>query len=103
MPMDKMPMQASQAASQYMARVNSPGHGLLYRWLSLILVMGLIFFLVIVVFPEFQRIPSVGHGAQLIIEQNIEAGAFYYTDVAKVPEAESMIRGAGVGPGGRNE
>lgn len=89
------------ATTQAVARAQRPGHGLLYRWGTFFLGTGLIALVILVVIPELQRIPTVGAGAQIIIDAGIEAGAFYYTDVAKVPEAESFIRGAGVGIDGR--
>jgi hypothetical protein len=86
-----------------MARAQRPGPGLFHRWLTFFLGLGLIALVILVLLPELQRIPTVGTGAQIIIDSGIEAGAFYYTDVAKVPEAEAFIRGAGVGVDGRAE
>lgn len=86
-----------------MARAQRPGHGLFHRWFTFFLGLGLIALVIFVLLPELQRIPTVGTGAQIIIDSGIEAGAFYYTDVAKVPEAESFIRGAGVSIDGRAE
>jgi hypothetical protein len=63
--------------------------------------LGLIGLVISVLLPELQRIPTVGTGAQIIRDSGIEAGAWYYTDVAKVPDAESFIRGSGVSIDGR--
>jgi hypothetical protein len=101
--MDSVHNRRFTPALRAMTRARSPGHGPFYRWFSFFLGLGLIGLVIFGLLPELQRIPAVGPGAQIIIDSGIEAGAFYYTDVAKVPEAESFIRGAGVGVGGGTE
>lgn len=79
-----------------LARAQGPGHGLVYRWLSFLLALALTGLVTFGLLPALQKLPAVAPGARIIIDQDIEAGAFYYTDVGKVPEAESFIRGAGI-------
>ena len=85
-----------QAVSATLARPYAPGQGLAWRLLKFILAITLAGLITFGLLPALQKLPPVAPGASIIIEHDIEAGAFYYTDVGKMPEAEAFIRSRAV-------
>jgi hypothetical protein len=79
------------------ARLQGEGRGGLVRWLALVVGAVLLGLLLFVAIPALQRLPGHAPAVQAIIDSEIEAGAFFYTDVQKVREAEAVVRGAGIG------
>lgn len=62
------------------------------KWLVFLLAVSLLMIFAFVLIPGLPGLLGLKHSHNLIIEEGIEAGAFYYPDVKKVGEAESYLR-----------
>lgn len=62
------------------------------KWLVFLLTVSLLMIFAFVLLPGLPGLLGLKHSHNLIIEEGIEAGAFFYPDVKKVGEAESYLR-----------
>lgn len=66
--------------------------GVLLRIGALLLSMALIWIFIFVIAPWIQKLPYVKPLADYIEENDIDAGALYYTEVEEFSEAERNMR-----------
>lgn len=64
----------------------------LRQWIALVLGIGLIMLLLFVVAPAAQEHMGIKDAVDEIRQRDIEAGAYYYTGVEQVRDAELFIR-----------
>lgn len=71
---------------------NAGSTGAARRWMALLLGLALIGLFLFVVAPAAVQVAGIGGAVDAIAQKDIEAGAYFYTDVAKVGEAELYLR-----------
>lgn len=64
----------------------------LKRWLALVVAVLCMAGFAFLGLPALERLPGLGPAVKAVRESGIEAGAFFYTDVDKVREAELHVR-----------
>lgn len=64
------------------------------RLMALLLGLALIGLFLFVAAPAAVQVTGIGSAVDAIAQKDIEAGAYFYTDVAKVGEAELYLRHA---------
>ena len=66
--------------------------GLNRRWSAFGLCLLILWILIFVIAPHYEKSKYIKPLAQYIEESGIDAGAIYYTEVDEVAEADLMIR-----------
>ncbi|AZK60739.1 hypothetical protein Daudx_2211 [Candidatus Desulforudis audaxviator] len=61
-------------------------------WLALIVAVWCMAGFAFLGLPALERLPGLGPAVKVVRDSGIEAGAFFYTDVDKVREAELHVR-----------
>lgn len=77
-----------------MANNQSNATAIFNRWLSLVLSLLLIGFFAFVIVPILCQLPFVAEHIQILKDRDTRAGAYFYTDVNEVGQAESFLRNA---------